>query len=1098
MNSFYRLFATYEQDDITADIERIKKLYWEYDSDDSMDRIIDRTVAFVPEEKDFHNLYSFDIFDTLITRKVLDPLGIFYYVKQKMQESTFAFPSYLIKRYPVVRKNAELNIREYYNRSKAERDDERCEIGFDEIFERLKTLYSLTDEQVACLKKWELEAEYENTMPIKNRIDEVKELLNKGETVVLISDMYLPKDFVAKMLEKCDPVLAELPLYLSSDLGYEKAKKTLFLEVYRNYGTNYNFKKWIHTGDNPKSDKNMPASLNIKTNFVPKLTFNQFERSLVNFVDSYDGYLVAGSMARFREENPSNKAQFAYSFISLLFVPYVRWALHSAVENKDEIVYFISRDGHQLKRIADKIAETENLDIERKYIYASRRVWRVPSFFDHIDVGFWGQGYGNFAKVDRYDKLLKALEMDEPTFNEIFPSLAGSIDKDEEITPQQIEALTEIFKTSQKYLDYVLSIAKEKRVATCGYLEQEIDKDKQFSIIEYWGRGYTQENFTRLWQHIVGKEVPVTFYYSRSTLPSDEWNIRKNYIARPESQQFIESIFACIPYKSIESYENVDGKWVPQTSAIECDYELFTCMEKYLPLFAEEFCTAPFLDRDTLGRELIDFAVYYYKNFQGAEMFTDILAHLVDSVELYGTKKEYADVLTDENLEELKDGKLRNQISKSFVMSLKRAPQDVFDKYTEMYQIRQGEPLMSGTLLTDEEIERSKDFESKYEKLKKNSATLRKLYDSAVSKYDIQEKILVLTDAQKFGKEDYRGLFKALDGQSVFVVKKISTADKAVSQKELMKEVATARYILCFHPLTKLSGIKLRTGTKMIVLTDSPVQYFAKGLAVKYKIRTEGELARHKLMSDISYITAPSEKVLDSYKKIYNMNDRTEFIPTGNCQTDIFFDSNYKALLRDKLNTIFPQANGKKVICYVPYHRYRREECNYVQLLDMKYMQEKLGDEYVVIMHKQAKYKGMSANTGEVKGFSVDLTKKMSIRSQMMVADIIIGDYRDSVFEAPLLNVPVFMSSWDSEYIDKTKNTFCDFDKLAYGVPIKNTDDLIDKIENIGSYDYSVLEKFREEYLTYCDGNSSKKLIDFIIADVQKQNPKFSIDKLLN
>lgn len=1089
--------STYEQDDIEADIERIRKQYWEYDSDDSMDKIIDQTIAFVPEEKEFHNLYSFDVFDTLITRKVLDPIGIFYYVKQKMQESNLAFPEYLIKRYPAVRKNAELNMREYYNRSKVERDDERCEIGFDEIFERLKTLYSLSDEQVSCLKEWELEAEYENTIPIKDRVDYVKELLSKGETVVLISDMYLPKDFVTKLLKKCDPVLAELPLYLSSDLGYEKEKKTLFLEVYRNYGSNYNFKKWIHTGDNLRSDRSMPMSLNIKINFVPRLSFNHFEKSLVNFVNSYDGYLVAGAMARFRQENPSNKAQFAYSFISLLFVPYVRWALRSAVENKDEIVYFISRDGHQLKRIADKVAEIENLDIERKYIYASRRVWRVPSFFDHIDVGFWGQGYGNFAKVDRYDKLLKALEMDESTFNEIFPFLAGSIDKDEEITPQQIKALTEIFKTSQKYLDYLLNIAKEKRVATCGYLEQEIDKNKQFSIIEYWGRGYTQENFTRLWQHIVGKEVPVTFYYSRSTLPSDEWNIRKNYIARPESQQFIESIFACIPYKSVESYEKIDGKWVPQTSPIECDYELFSCMEKYLPLFAEEFCTAPFLDRDMLGRELIDFAIYYYKNFQGAEMFTDILANLVDSVELYGTKKEYAGMLTEENLEELKTGKLRSQISKSFVMSLKKAPHDVFDKYMDMYQIRPGEALMSGTLLTDEEVELSKEFQNKLDKLKQNAAVLRGLYNDAVSKYPIQDKILVLTDAKKFGKEDYRSLFKALDEQNVFSVRKLSTSDKTLSQKELMQEVATARYILCFHPLTKLSGIELRKGTEMIVLTDSPVQYFAKGLAVKYKIRTEREFAYLKLMSDISYITAPSENAPDSYKKIYKMNNRTDFIPTGSCQTDIYFDTHYKALLRDKLNSIFPQANGKKVICYIPYHRYRREECSYAQLLDMKYMQEKLGDEYVVIMHKQAKYKGMSANSGEVKGFSVDLTKKMSIRSQMMVADIIIGDYRDSVFESPLLNVPVFMSSWDSEYIDRTKNTFCDFDDLAYGVPIKNTDDLIDKIENIESYDYGVLEKFREEYLTYCDGNSSKKLVDFIIADAQKQEPEISIDQLL-
>lgn len=1079
--------STYEQDDISNDLNRIKQLYWEYDSSDSMDKIIDRTVAFVPENKTFPTLYSFDIFDTLISRKVLDPIGIFYYVREKMQQSTLHFPAYLTKHYPAVRANAELNVREYYNRSKLERDDERCEISFDEIFDRLNVLYGLTNEQIEHLKKWELEAEYENTIPIQERIDLVKRHIENGDKVILVSDMYLPKDFIVKMLEKSDPVLAELPLYLSSELGYQKSHKTLFLEIYRQYGPNYNFGKWIHTGDNPRSDRNVPRSLNIKTNFVEKPEFNRFEQALVDYTESYDGYLIAASMARFRQEHPCAKAQFVYSFISLLFVPYVRWTLHSAIENNDEIVYFISRDGHQLKKIADTVAETEKLNIERKYIYASRRVWRVPSFFDHIDVGFWGQGYGNFAKVNRYDKLLKALEMDEKTFSEVFPYLAGTLDKNEEITLEQIKNLTEIFKSSKQYLSYLLGVAKEKRTAPCGYLEQEIDKNKQFSIVEYWGRGYTQENFTRLWQHIVGEKVPVTFYYSRSTLPSDEYNIRKNYISRPEAQQFIEAIFACIPYKSIESYQNADGKWTPEITPIDCDLDLFTDMEQYLPEFAKQFCTLPLSDRDTLGRELIDFAIYYYRNFQDDDMFTDILAKLVDSVELYGAKKEYAGALTQEDIDALKEGVVtRAQLSKSLPMSVKRASKEVAAQFKEMFQLRDGEDVFSGSKLTEEEIELSNQAQLKLDRLKASTDRLGGIYAKAVSQCEIQNKILVLTDAKKFSKEDYKSLFAALDGQDTFTVQKLSVTDKAVSDERLMEETASSRYILCFHPITKLSCIELRQGSQMIILTDSPIQYFVKGLAIKQKIRTEKELAHLKLMSDISYITAASERVLPSYAKIYNMSSKTSFIPTGICQTDIYFDSQYKEQLRQKLNTIFPQAQGKKVICCIPYHRYRNADCEYTQLPDMEYMKEQLGDEYVVIMHKQAKYKNMSVNSGVVDGFSVDLTKKMSIRAQMMCADIIVGDYRDSAFEAPLLGVPVFLSAWDCDTMDRTKNTFCDFEELSYGVMIKNTQDLICKIKNISTYDYSVLEKFRKEYLTYCDGNAAKKLVDYMLDNANR------------
>ena len=145
------------------------------------------------------------------------------------------------------------------------------------------------------------------------------------------------------------------------------------------------------------------------------------------------------------------------------------------------------------------------------------------------------------------DLLQKRIDIDEKTV----------FDK------EKLSGLSIIFENSEEYKKVLLEKAAEQRKSVCPYIEQALDKDKEFAIIEYWGRGYTQENFTRLWHHIVGKEVPVTFYYSRSTLPTDGYNIRKNFTVNPSAQQYIESIFACINYKSIEEYECVDGIWKP-------------------------------------------------------------------------------------------------------------------------------------------------------------------------------------------------------------------------------------------------------------------------------------------------------------------------------------------------------------------------------------------------------------------------------------------------------------------------------------------------------------------------------------------------------
>ena len=108
-----------------------------------------------------------------------------------------------------------------------------------------------------------MECEYETSIPYPEKIQQVKDLIEQGETVVLISDMYLPKEFIKKLLCKAEPILGELPLFLSSDYGTQKTTKELFFDVY--HAVEYRFGKWIHYGDNKNADGKVPASIGIES-----------------------------------------------------------------------------------------------------------------------------------------------------------------------------------------------------------------------------------------------------------------------------------------------------------------------------------------------------------------------------------------------------------------------------------------------------------------------------------------------------------------------------------------------------------------------------------------------------------------------------------------------------------------------------------------------------------------------------------------------------------------------------------------------------------------------------------------------------------------
>ena len=123
-------------------------------------------------------------------------------------------------------------MREYYKKSVLLRNDDHFEIQFKEIFDHMAALYGLDDMQKDQLMQWEIEGELEAVIPLVPQISLLKKYIAEGNDIVLISDMYLPKEVIVKLLQKADPLLATLPLYVSSEVGHQKTTRKLFLHVY--------------------------------------------------------------------------------------------------------------------------------------------------------------------------------------------------------------------------------------------------------------------------------------------------------------------------------------------------------------------------------------------------------------------------------------------------------------------------------------------------------------------------------------------------------------------------------------------------------------------------------------------------------------------------------------------------------------------------------------------------------------------------------------------------------------------------------------------------------------------------------------------------
>ena len=652
-NNFDELLDALDHSDVCLQEDEDRKreiydLFWEYAKSAGNEEIVEAALDFEPNPVDLPNVYSFDIFDTLIKRKALKPASVFYYVQDMLAQDEIRFPNLLLNDYARIRMQCEANVREWYKKTLFMREGDRLEITLDEIYERMQNVYLLSDEQIARMKELEQQTEIEQCIPYPEHIDVLKQHLANGEKVLLISDMYLPKETIIKMLEKADPILTTVPLYLSSEYGVQKTIKKLFLEAYKDM--DYIYGEWIHYGDSPVADCKKPSELGIATinHTVPAL--NEYEQLLVDQLQSYDAYLAAAAMARYREEykdeieDEEGPKIFAYAYASLYFVPYINWAIKDAVRRGTKCLYFISRDGYHLKRIADALIEVKGYPIKTKYIYGSRKAWRIPSFVNEIDDEFFSE-FGNFANIKKYDSLLKAMDITEEDFIRIFPELEY-LKSSGRISKGLLKQLRLKFSESDEYRHYIIEKAAEERKLVRAYLQQEINFNESFAFVEYWGRGYTQDCLTRLLDDAAGHEVPDPCYYARSIYGTDGRSIRYNYTTNTGSLIFIEALFANLDYRSVPGYVEKNGRIEPIILPCDNDMVMQKAFEENFVRFAKDFYGQPLQDEDRFEREIFNFAMDYYRDYADTPIMVKNIAHLKDSVEQYGAAAEFAPQIT--------------------------------------------------------------------------------------------------------------------------------------------------------------------------------------------------------------------------------------------------------------------------------------------------------------------------------------------------------------------------------------------------------------------------------------------------------------------
>ncbi|WP_419767653.1 hypothetical protein [Arcobacter sp.] len=304
-------------------------------------------------------LVSFDIFETLVFRKVSKPHDIFLKVgKNKFVKKIFK-SKYLFKEYRVKAERLARELR------KTCQDD----ITLKDIYKQLP----ITEKQQNIIMNIELSVENKN-LYINRQIEEWIYLAHKyNKKIILISDIYLSNEHIDKLvLSKLKNKNIISDIFISSEYKVAKFSGKLFHLI--NEKLEYTFNEQLHIGDNNNSDIIVPQKMGINTIYYNlnnyALEMQSFEyKYLNNKFPKYNNLRVLSCIL-----NPyfDEKSTFFYTLGSMIYGPilwyFSNWILDIYKKYNLEQINFVMREG----QIFGKCLTLLNPNIDINLIYASR------------------------------------------------------------------------------------------------------------------------------------------------------------------------------------------------------------------------------------------------------------------------------------------------------------------------------------------------------------------------------------------------------------------------------------------------------------------------------------------------------------------------------------------------------------------------------------------------------------------------------------------------------------------------------------------------------------------------------------------------------
>lgn len=404
---------------------------------------------------------SFDIFDTLIMRKIFSPEDVFRLLEEKVRVELK-----LDCEIANVRAQAASMCGSYAT--------------INEIYQYIKQQTNLIDKNIIDIMQLEKDIDIDLCITRRDIADLYEYCLTCGKEVYLISDMYYTLQDIKRILDKCGvKVPDDEHIWISCEKKADKVSGSLWEKYSKLVSKDI---RCLHIGDNKTGDAKNPVIYGIDSYYIMsakdmlmKSSISELASSVNTVSDSICLGLVAAKLfnSPFALCSTNGKVSYddseiyGYCVYGPLLEKFLIWLYYNSRKDGIDKLLFFARDGYFLEKDYKVVSELLNDGYEQDWCYLpiSRRLIYMATMENEDD----------FKRVVAFPYV--------GTFAEYMNSRFGIIvtEVTSEYNNRQINAVgdsKDILEWIQPYKDEIIKKAKRERENYLRYLKTDGDMQK--------------------------------------------------------------------------------------------------------------------------------------------------------------------------------------------------------------------------------------------------------------------------------------------------------------------------------------------------------------------------------------------------------------------------------------------------------------------------------------------------------------------------------------------------------------------------------------------------------------------------------------------